>query len=178
MNINNQVLQTADSLTLTASQTFQTSKAHMSDIIKRCIFFNASSINTKAGQACALLLILLFLISMVLVPFETAHATTATSSPVKWHPGHYYTLMGDKNNPTYLEKVYDELKSTPALHGVQIRYTWAELETSYDVYNFSSCIIFPPLTSVWLNLLHRINGLSFCYKQNHSTLKYFPSQTI
>ncbi|MCE9550137.1 MAG: glycoside hydrolase [Betaproteobacteria bacterium] len=138
MNINIQVLQTADSLTLTASQTFQTSKANISDIIKRCIFYNASSINTKAGQACALLLILLFLISMVLVPFETVHAATATSSSVKWHPGHYYTLMGDKNNPTYLEKVYDELKSTPALRGVQIRYTWAELETSYDVYNFSS----------------------------------------
>lgn len=137
MNINNQVLQTTGSLTLTASKSFQTNQANLSDIIKRCIFYNASRITTKAGQAYALLLIL-FIISIVWIPFGTAHAVGATSSSVKWHPGHYYTIMGDKNNSTYMAQVYSELKSTPALRGVQIRYTWAELETSYGVYNFTS----------------------------------------
>ncbi len=133
MNINNQVLQTTGSLTLTASKSFQINKANISDIIKRRIFYNYPGINTKAGQSCALLFI--FIISMVCwVPFGTAHAAGA----VKWHPGHYYTIMGDKNNSTYMTKVYNELKSTPALRGVQIRYTWAELETSYGVYNFTS----------------------------------------
>ncbi|HQY22982.1 MAG TPA: glycoside hydrolase, partial [Gammaproteobacteria bacterium] len=79
---------------------------------------------------------------MVLVTCLAAYATTATSAPVsgpiKWHPGHYYTIMGNKNNSTYMAEVYNELKSTPALRGVQIRYTWAELETSYGVYDFTS----------------------------------------
>ncbi|WP_049785340.1 hypothetical protein [Nitrosomonas sp. Is79A3] len=46
--------------------------------------------------------------------------------------------MGDKNNSKYMAAVYNELKSTPALRGVQIRYTWAELKTSYGVYDFTS----------------------------------------
>ncbi len=133
MNFNNQALQTVGSLTLIASQSAQTNKANISDVLKRCIFYNTSRINTKAGQVYALLLILLFIISMVWVPFGAAYAAT-----VKWHPGHYYTLMGDKNNSTYMAKVYSELKSTPALRGLQIRYNWAELEKSYGVYNFSS----------------------------------------
>lgn len=137
MNINNQALQTTGSLTLITNQSFQTNKANISDIMKRYIFYNSSRINTKDGQAFVLLLIL-FIISMVWVPLGTAHAVGATSSSVKWHPGHYYTIMGNKNNSTYLTKVYSELKSTPALRGVQIRYTWAELETSYGVYDFTS----------------------------------------
>ena len=134
MNFNNQALQTVGSLTLTASQSSQTNKANISDTLKRCIFYNPSRINTNAGQVYALLLILLFIISMVWVPFGTAYAAT-----VKWHPGHYYAInLGDKNNSNYMTKVYSELKSTPALRGLQIRYNWAELEKSYGVYNFSS----------------------------------------
>ena len=80
---------------------------------------------------------------MVLVIWMAAYTVSATSAPVsgpiKWHPGHYYAInMGDKNNSNYMAKVYSELKKTPALRGVQIRYTWAELEESYGVYNFSS----------------------------------------
>ena len=75
---------------------------------------------------------------MVLIPWETAHAATpVVTTPVKWHPGHYYTLLGHgKNSDWYLSQVYRELKATPALKGVQIRYDWAELETSPGNYNF------------------------------------------
>ncbi|AEJ01617.1 hypothetical protein Nit79A3_1809 [Nitrosomonas sp. Is79A3] len=138
MNINNQVLQTTGSLTPTARKSFQTNQANISDIIKRCIFYNFTGINTKAGQAYARLLILLFIISMVWVLFGTAHAVGATSNSVKWHPGHYYTILSDKNNSTYMAQIYSELENTPALRGVQIRYSWAELETSYGVYDFTS----------------------------------------
>ncbi len=93
-------------------------------------------------QKHALLIASLFVICMVLVTWLAAYAASATaapvSGPIKWHPGHYYTIMGDKNNSTYLAKVYSELKSTPALRGVQIRYSWSELETSYGVYDFTS----------------------------------------
>ncbi|MEQ1816389.1 MAG: glycoside hydrolase [Nitrosomonas sp.] len=138
MNINNHVLQTVGSLNLTDSQSFLTNKTNAREIIKRHIFYTVSSIYNKAGQAYALLLLLLIM-SMVWLPFGTAQAAPATSSSVKWHPGHYYAInMGDKYNSTYMAKVYSELKRTPALRGVQIRYTWAELERSYGVYNFSS----------------------------------------
>jgi hypothetical protein len=77
---------------------------------------------------------------MIWIPFGTAHAVVkAPPGSVKWHPGHYYTLVGSgKNNPAYLEQVYSELNDTPALRGIQVRYSWAELETSYGVYNFTS----------------------------------------
>lgn len=108
MNINNQALQTTGSLTLTANQSFQTNKANISDTMKRYIFYNSSRINTKDGQAFVLLLIL-FIISMVWVPLGTAHAVGATSSSVKWHPGYYYTIMGNKNNSTYRDRSPDPL---------------------------------------------------------------------
>jgi Beta-galactosidase len=58
---------------------------------------------------------------------------------VKWHPGHYVTIMGwGKNSPKYLEDVYAELQATPALRGVQIRYVWAELEPAEGRYDFTS----------------------------------------
>ena len=56
----------------------------------------------------------------------------------QWHPGHYYTIMGDKNNAAYMAKVYGELESTRALRGVQIRFNWAELEPSEGVYVYNS----------------------------------------
>ena len=64
---------------------------------------------------------------------------SASTSEVKWHPGHYYTLMGQgKNNPKYMTQVYRELKKTPALRGLQIRYHWAELELEENMYDFTS----------------------------------------
>ncbi len=70
-------------------------------------------------------------------------AAGLTHSPVtqgvKWHPGHYVTIMGwGKNSPKYLADVYAELKATPALRGVQIRYLWAELEPAEGRYDFTS----------------------------------------
>ncbi len=98
--------------------------------------------STVTRQNHALLIILFFSMSMVLVPWGAVYAASTTTAlvanSVKWHPGHYYTIMGDKNNSTYMTQVYSELKNTPALRGVQIRYSWAELETSYGVYNFTS----------------------------------------
>ena len=93
---------------------------------------------SRAKNSYRVISILLFFISMILIPWETAHAATpVVTTPVKWHPGHYYTLLGHgKNSDWYLSQVYKELKATPALKGVQIRYDWAELETSPGVYNF------------------------------------------
>ncbi len=65
--------------------------------------------------------------------------STPINNAVKWHPGHYYTLMGQsKNNPKQMAQIYRELKNTPLLRGIQIRYDWAELEPEENVYNFSS----------------------------------------
>ncbi len=66
-------------------------------------------------------------------------SASAVTNGVKWHPGHYTTIMGwGKNDPKYLAEVYRELKATPALRGMQIRYLWAELETAEGRYDFAS----------------------------------------
>ncbi|HQY22983.1 MAG TPA: glycoside hydrolase [Gammaproteobacteria bacterium] len=102
----------------------------------------STNLSMAARQMHSILVTILFIVSMVWVPFGTVHAdgvSDVTSSSVKWHPGHYYSIMsGKKNNPAYLTQVYSELDDTPALRGVQIRYSWTELETSYGVYDFSS----------------------------------------
>ena len=85
-------------------------------------------------QMQSILIASLFAISMILVPLGTA-----TAQAIKWHPGHYLSLVNDgKYNPDYMNKVYNELDQTPALRGVMIRYAWAELETAKDVYNFAN----------------------------------------
>ena len=86
---------------------------------------------------------LLFLMSMILVLWGAKHAVAATTpvvtTPVKWHPGHYYTIMSyGKNNSWYLSQVYKELKATSALRGMQVGYRWSELEGAEGEYNFSS----------------------------------------
>ena len=101
----------------------------------------STNLSMAARQMHGILVTILFIISMVWVPFGTMHANAAgvTSGSVKWHPGHYYTIMSwGKNDPRYLAQVYSELADTPALRGIQIRYSWAELETSRGVYNFAS----------------------------------------
>jgi len=58
---------------------------------------------------------------------------------IKWHPGHYYTLIMPSNNKyedSYLSRVYSELDETPSLRGVQIRYHWKDIEPEEGVYNF------------------------------------------
>ncbi|MCC7091138.1 MAG: glycoside hydrolase, partial [Nitrosomonas sp.] len=61
------------------------------------------------------------------------------TNSVKWHPGHYYTILNyGKNSSRYLSQIYEELKRTPALRGIQVNYRWAELEQAEDEYDFSS----------------------------------------
>ncbi|MCE7914330.1 MAG: glycoside hydrolase [Nitrosomonas sp. PRO4] len=89
----------------------------------------------------ASMILLLCLLSMIFINASTAMAQATTppvTTPVKWHPGHYYSLLDHgKNASWYLSQVYREIQRTPAMRGVHIRYSWAELETSEGVYNFS-----------------------------------------
>ncbi len=99
--------------------------------------------STKIKQNSATSLILLFLVMcMAWLSTGVTYASdksTPINNAVKWHPGHYYTLMGQsKNNPKQMAQIYRELKNTPLLRGIQIRYDWAELEPEENVYNFSS----------------------------------------
>lgn len=87
--------------------------------------------------------ILVFTISLLSVPWKTVDARDSIPPPitnsVKWHPGHYYALMGYvKNNPKQMAQVYKELEKTPAIRGLQIRYEWSELEPVEGVYNFAA----------------------------------------
>jgi len=68
-----------------------------------------------------------------------AYQTLEKPNRVKWHPGHYYTLMKlGKYSASYLEQVYKELDATPALRGVQVRFDWPTLEPTEGNYDFSS----------------------------------------
>ena len=60
-----------------------------------------------------------------------------TPGVVKWHPGHYYAPMTFmQSNPSIMAQVYAELKATPALRGLQIRFSWLELEPEEGRYDF------------------------------------------
>jgi hypothetical protein len=99
----------------------------------------STNLSVAARQMHSILATILFIISMVWVPFGTVHAVDVTSDAVKWHPGHYYTIMSwGKNDRRYMAQVYNELADTPALRGIVIRYNWKELETSFGVYDFTS----------------------------------------
>lgn len=79
-----------------------------------------------------------FLVIFLGIPVLSAHASSNhEAGAVKWHPGHYFTLMGGKNNSQYLSQVYRELEKTPLLRGVQIRYEWIDLEPREGAYDFS-----------------------------------------
>jgi hypothetical protein len=56
---------------------------------------------------------------------------------VKWHPGHYYAPMTFmRANPNIMTQIYAELRATPALRGLQVRFTWPELEPEEGLYDF------------------------------------------
>ncbi len=94
--------------------------------------------NRLNNKVHKLLVAILFCISMIFVPLGVV-AATIDPTAVKWHPGHYYIIKGSqKNNATYLSQVYSELKATPALKGMMIRYFWNDLEKAKGVYDFSS----------------------------------------
>lgn len=98
-----------------------------------------SNLSIVFKQMQNILVASLFTISMILVSWGTATAQVPPSDAVKWHPGHYYSMIGEgKYKPAYREKVYNELKQTPALRGVVVRYAWGELETAKNVYDFSN----------------------------------------
>jgi len=82
----------------------------------------------------------LFIIGMIVVPVGIVGAASlpAGTTGVKWNPGHYYTIQNWANDdPIYMEKVYKELKATPALRGMQMRFLWGWIEKSPGVYDFS-----------------------------------------
>ncbi len=62
----------------------------------------------------------------------------AVTTPMKWHPGHYYMLVGKGDNDWYMDQVHADLASTPALRGIVVRYRWSDLETAQGVYDFSA----------------------------------------
>lgn len=67
---------------------------------------------------------------------ESAYSTGMIAGPVKWHPGHYATVMTYQTKvPGYFDELYKELEATPAIRGIQIRFLWSELED--DVGNFT-----------------------------------------
>ena len=64
---------------------------------------------------------------------------TSALADVKWNPGHYVMLVGDgKNSSYYMNQVYNELDTHPALRGIAIRYKWNEIEKTKGVYDFAS----------------------------------------
>jgi hypothetical protein len=89
-------------------------------------------------QMSTTLITALFFISVTLITWGM-HVAGAEAAAVKWHPGHYVILLGKgKDSSFYMQNIYQELKETPALRGVTIRYNWAELEPKKGVYNFKS----------------------------------------
>jgi hypothetical protein len=93
-------------------------------------------------------LLALFCFTSLIFPFcgrtqrvapEPAASQESHAGPVKWHPGHYYMLVGNgKSEPDYMKQVYAELQATPALLGLQVRYSWRELEPVKGNYDFTS----------------------------------------
>ena len=83
-----------------------------------------------------ILIVSVAVLTTLLAPWIIAPAQAA----VKWHPGHYMVLVGanGKYNPSYREDVYRDLKETPTLRGVVVRYSWGELEKSKGDYDFSN----------------------------------------
>ena len=53
----------------------------------------------------------------------------------KYHPGHYVTIESGKN--TDLTDAFITVLKKPGVVGLQVRYTWRELEISKGVYDFS-----------------------------------------
>lgn len=87
----------------------------------------------------AVLLLTVLVLSWDCLGARAAVAGEVPTKPgvVKWHPGHYYTPMAFmRTNPSIMAQVYAELKATPALRGLQIRFPWPELEPEEGGYDF------------------------------------------
>lgn len=60
--------------------------------------------NVIARQAHALLVAFLFTLSMILVSWGTVYAADPippVNNAVKWHPGHYYTILSSGKENSY-----------------------------------------------------------------------------
>lgn len=76
---------------------------------------------------------------LAMAPVVLAQGTAPATGAVKWHPGHYVTLVGKAGDDSrYMSEVLEELARYPVLRGVQIRYTWAQLEPEPGVYRFEA----------------------------------------
>jgi hypothetical protein len=63
-------------------------------------------------------------------------ATAPTAGGMKWHPGHYMSLRGQRK-PTIDLPAIDSISTETSLQGVLVEFRWADLETSEGKYDFS-----------------------------------------
>ncbi|MCC6965690.1 MAG: glycoside hydrolase [Nitrospira sp.] len=102
------------------------------------------AVPVSTGHKPLPLLLSLILLAPVCLPWawvgvDAGNAAEVPTTPgvVKWHPGHYYAPMTFmRTNPSIMAQVYAELKATPALRGLQVRFTWPELEPEEGRYDF------------------------------------------
>lgn len=68
--------------------------------------------------------------------------TSPSSSRVKWYPGHYVLESGDNKIDQILAQIAGTTSSTniPNLRGVQKRFSWRQMESERDGYDFSKVI--------------------------------------
>lgn len=144
MSVNNQALretsilkQTLITLVIKENVTRLINAIFHFNFIRYKIILYCSNAVKKINQ---LKVTLFLLVNMILIPGGVVHSEVLpVTGPVKWHPGHYYLIMSfGKDKSWYMDQVYRELKSTPALRGLQIRFLWSELEKSEGVYDFAA----------------------------------------
>lgn len=145
MNTYNQVSLATSSLSLAATKTIQVNTITANHIALFCAKNDNSLIYFRFKQTYAVLAATCIAICMMaMMSWGAVYAASTDPIPpsttaVKWHPGHYFTLYSsNKDNPNYLARVYSDLKATPALRGAQIRYEWADLEIAKGVYDFTA----------------------------------------
>lgn len=145
MNTYNQVSLATRSLSLAATRTIKVNTVTANYIALFCVKNDNSLIYIRFKQTYAALAATCIAICMMaMMSWGAVYAASTdpippTTTAVKWHPGHYFTLYSsNKDNPNYLARVYNDLKATPALRGAQIRYEWADLETAKGVYDFTA----------------------------------------
>jgi hypothetical protein len=64
-----------------------------------------------------------------------AAATTTYAQAVKWHPGHYVSLVGGEDSARLAQIA--EIGKEPTIKGVMLYVWWYQLEKSKGVYDFS-----------------------------------------